>query len=78
MSGRVDCGECPHVTSGCEEGHCLKATTPLLARDDAAYLRSIASNLTYDNSKGEAVRKHRLNEIAMRIETGGYTPREAP
>lgn len=23
--GRVDCGECPNVTSGCESGHCMKA-----------------------------------------------------
>jgi hypothetical protein len=38
---------------------------------DAAYLRSIASALSYQE-RGEAVRKHRLNEIALRIETGGY------
>ncbi|MCU7371583.1 hypothetical protein PEC18_12170 [Paucibacter sp. O1-1] len=23
--GRVDCGECPAITSGCKAGHCLKA-----------------------------------------------------
>lgn len=23
-SGRVDCGECPNVTSGCESGKCIK------------------------------------------------------
>lgn len=41
-------------------------------RADAEYLRSIARGLSY-NVKGEAVRKHRLNEIAMRIDTGFYS-----
>lgn len=25
---RVDCGECPNVTSGCAVGHCSKAPPP--------------------------------------------------
>lgn len=39
---------------------------------DAAYLRLYASNLSYNNETLEAATKHRLLEIAMRIETGYY------
>lgn len=39
------------------------------ALEDAAFLRGIAARLSYNDSV-EAVRKHRLHEIAMRI-TGG-------
>lgn len=28
---RVDCGDCPNVTSGCEAGHCLRRTDHLNA-----------------------------------------------
>ena len=27
QSARVDCGECPNVTSGCERGQCIKGST---------------------------------------------------
>lgn len=45
------------------------------ARNDAALLRAAAADLSYNGSKEEAVRKHRLYEIAMRLETAGYGPR---
>lgn len=41
-------------------------------RTDAETLRCVAADLTYSDSVLEAKRKHRLYEIAMRIETGYY------
>lgn len=42
------------------------------AIEDAKTLRLHAAGLTYNDSQAEAVAKHRLHEIAMRIETGFY------
>lgn len=42
-------------------------------QEDVGTLRYIASELSYDNSPEEAKLKHRLNEIAMRIQTGYYS-----
>ena len=39
---------------------------------DAAALRLHAAGLSYNDAEAEAVAKHRLNEIATRIETGYY------
>lgn len=39
---------------------------------DSKFLKDKASNLSYNKSAGEAVLKHKLHEIAMRIETGFY------
>ena len=51
-------------------------------RQDAEFLKSVAANLTYNADKPQAIRKHRLYEIAMRIETDHYNEggetREAP
>lgn len=41
------------------------------ASKDADLLKAMASNLSYDHYS-ESVIKHRLYEIAMRIETGFY------
>lgn len=41
------------------------------ARDDAMRLRALASGKSY-NDHQEAVPKHILHEVAMRLETGGY------
>jgi hypothetical protein len=42
------------------------------ARTDAAFMRNVAAGLTYNDTVAEAEHKHRLREIAMRIETGWY------
>jgi hypothetical protein len=75
VSGACAVGVCSAPDHCREIGRCgatVKAPKALNdAHVDAGYLRAIASALSY-NDRGEAVRKHRLNEIAMRIETGGY------
>ena len=49
-------------------------TTPTnQAREDAKQLRYHAAGLTYNDTNAEGEAKHRLHEIAMRIETGFYT-----
>ena len=49
-------------------------TTPTnQAREDAKQLRYHAASLTYNDTNAEGEAKHRLHEIAMRIETGFYT-----
>lgn len=42
-------------------------------REDAKLLRCHAAGLTYNDTKAEGEAKHRLYEIAMRIETGYYS-----
>lgn len=44
------------------------------ARDDAKFLKNLASSMTYNDGDPEAFRKHRLYEIAMRLETKFYVP----
>lgn len=44
------------------------------ARDDAKFLKQLAASMSYHSQDPEAVRKHRLNEIAMRLETKFYVP----
>jgi hypothetical protein len=46
------------------------------SRDDAKFLRYFAASLTYNDTKAEGEAKHRLHEIAMRIETGYYAKAE--
>lgn len=41
--------------------------------EDASYLKAVAANLSYNDERFKAVRKHRLNEIAMRLESGYYS-----
>lgn len=45
--------------------------------EDAERLRAAASILSYNDSAVEAHNKHALNEIAMRLQTGGYAPAPA-
>ena len=47
-------------------------TKELIAREDAEQLRYHAASLTYNDTTAEGEAKHRLHEIAMRIETGYY------
>ncbi len=47
-------------------------TKKLIAREDAEQLRYHAASLTYNDTTAEGEAKHRLHEIAMRIETGYY------
>jgi hypothetical protein len=46
--------------------------------EDARQLRLHAAGLTYSDTTAEAEAKHRLREIAMRIETGYYTQDAVP
>lgn len=48
-----------------------RTTSKFSAAADAARLESIANGLSYNN-KSEAATKHTLNEIAMRLASGGY------
>ena len=47
------------------------------ARDDAERLKSVARGMSY-NDHGEAVWKHTLMEIAVRLEAGGYAAPQPP
>lgn len=51
---------------------------PNAARQDATRLRNIAAGLTYNDSAREAIEKHLLNEIAMRLSTGYYAAPTQP
>jgi len=42
--------------------------------EDTEFLESIARQLSYDASREEGIRKHRLYEIAMRMRSNFYTP----
>ena len=48
-----------------------RSASKFSAAADAARLESIARSMSYNN-KSEAVIKHTLNEIAMRLASGGY------
>lgn len=48
------------------------------AREDARQLRLHAAGLTYNDTTAEAEAKHRLHEIAMRIESGFYRLKDTP
>lgn len=48
------------------------ASSKFNAREDAEHLKSIGRSMSYSVDK-EAVWKHTLLEIAMRLETGGYS-----
>jgi len=43
-------------------------------REDSEFLESLARQLSYDASREEGIRKHRLYEIAMRMRSNFYTP----
>lgn len=45
-------------------------------QEDATTLRYIASELSYNESESEAQIKHKLYEIATRIETDFYSKKE--
>jgi hypothetical protein len=47
------------------------------AHDDAERLKSVARGMSY-NDHGEAVWKHTLMEIAVRLESGGYAAPQPP
>lgn len=47
------------------------------AHDDAERLKSVARGMSY-NDHGEAVSKHTLMEIAVRLESGGYAAPQPP
>ena len=49
-----------------------EAENQFSTRDDAERLKSVARGMSY-NDHGEAVWKHTLMEIAVRLEAGGYT-----
>jgi len=42
--------------------------------EDTEFLESLARQLSYDASREEGIRKHRLYEIAMRMRSNFYTP----
>lgn len=44
--------------------------------EDSKFLRYMAASLTYNDTTVEAEAKHRLYEIAMRIDTNYYYPSE--
>lgn len=56
MTGRVDCGDCPNVTSGCAAGHCMRARLA----DRAEAIRRGQLELVLDPARAE--RKAREND----------------
>ena len=49
------------------------AFAPSVERTDAEWLRAIAATMSYNAKGSEPDYKHKLYEIAMRLETGFYT-----
>ena len=53
------------------KSHTQDTSSKFNAREDAERLKSIGRSMSYSVDE-EAVWKHTLLEIAMRLETGGY------
>lgn len=73
-------GECPYCRPQppvVEECLTDELKPRFSAHDDAERLKSVARGMSY-NDHGEAVWKHTLMEIAVRLESGGYAAPQPP